>query len=413
MKTYIFISMSICNIGGAQQYKYNKINFLKKSGYRVYLFSAMKGQVVIDDFQQYVNYILPAIMYAPTCYTKKEVNRTLKKIIEHVKSDDTDEYYIESDGIDEAKWAEMLAKRINGKHILINLQETHDYSESEVEFLRYKFNRQEIAGITKESVKMMLKDETIPFESWQKVSAFCNNVVGDIEDKFSSLLKEASITFGYIGRLEKTCVLPIIKNIINYCSGFPDEEFNLILIGGSNSKRVTTKINDTVAATSNINLIITGYVYPIPKKIFNNVDLFISTAGSAYVSYLEHRPTIRVHPITGEPVGIFGESFLGVKRSMYDVIPDTTIEQLIERIIQGKADIQYGDIEYASEYNEKMRIEFARQVSFFDSKTCKEYYDISRIKKRGVKQIAYKIIGKCCGGYRMQKILDFSRKVVK
>ena len=129
----------------------------------------------------------------------------------------------------------------------------------------------------------------------------------------------------------------------------------------------------------NIHLLITGYLYPVPASLLRNIDVFASAAGSSTVSYRYHRPTIRVHPLTGEPCGILGLDDMEGK-TIYDTIPGVTLGECIERAIMNADKIQYA-YNYYEDYYEIMSKEFDRQLAFMSIPRPKEYYDEERLMR--------------------------------
>lgn len=413
MKKYIFVIMTICDIGGSEQYVYNKINYLKKLGYQTYIISAFKREIQIDAFKDYKEGIIPAVMYSPSFFTKKERNRTLNRIIDLIGGG-ADECIVESDGIDEALWGEMLAERIHARHFIFNVQEIHNYTESQIDFLRFKHSRKELAGITLGSIGSMLKDSSIIPTPEMRFTAPCTNVVADCLSKHISLLKgNARLTIGSIGRLEKEFLIPILHEIKDFVSKNPQDLFNVVLIGGTRQPRVIKQINRIFINTTNVNLIITGFLYPIPLSLLNKIDIFVSTAGSANVSYKAHRPTIKVHPVSGKIAGIMGNGFDAINSSMFDV-SDLRLEDCICDIEQNKLQIEY-PISCKEVEDKQMAQEFDRELSIItNNSTPLKYYGPGKIKpESNAKNLVYKTLGKTCGAERMQKIIESIRFTFK
>lgn len=411
-KIYVFITMTIYGISGQPKYLENKVRYLVSEGLDVFVFSALKlkSSKLMINLNNCCSQLIPALMYAPGCLCKSEVDNILRSMIETINYKNDGEIYVESNSIASAEWGEMLAKKIQGKHILFDLQEKFNLSEEEIDFLRFKLNRKELSGIAKTSVQDILKDKSIEFEDWMRIAAYCNNVVAECDDKFSAMLwRDANLTFGSIGRLEKSCVLPLLNGIIEYCS-LNSGKYNIVMIGGGKKNNVK-KIRNLIGKYPNINLIITDYIYPIPRSLLQNIDIFISTAGSAGVSFYEKRPTIIVHPITGESVGIMGYTFISGKNSMFDSSTFNLVET-IKQAIQEKDKIVY-DNDYIESYNKRMKAEFQRQLGFFKNLNPREYYDTRNIhQKRSVKSILYYIMGKVLGSEKMQKILNTLRSLL-
>ncbi len=413
MKTYVFIFRRICEIGGAEQYLYNKSRYLESEGWRVFVFSGREGRILINGFEKYVKDIYPALTYAPECYSQKEVRKTVDCIVERIGDCGGDQCIIESDAVNRSVWAELVAKRLGAKHLAFILQEKHGYDTETKKFLRFKYDRHELAGITVQSINQILGDETIERRPDTKISAHCTNVVEECEDKISpQLTPNADYTFGSLGRLEKPCVPAILKGFENFFTSHPDKTFNLVLIGGAVTEVKIVQIRKRLQVFKNVNLIITGNMYPIPKSLLNNIDVFVSTAGSAGVTYRSKRPTVRVHPVTGEPVGIIGLDYEPSEKNMYDVTPGLTIEDCIERAL-ANADAIVFRHGLDNDFFKVMKEEFNRQLSFANTVTSKAYYDedlLMRIKSTHISShFLHWLVGHLFGAKGMNKLEDLKR----
>ena len=412
MSKYIIITMSITNVGGAEQYIYNKVEYLSKQGFQVFVFSALQRPILIEKFKQYRTLIYPELMYSPSLFFKSHVIRVIDKMISVIGNSGEEKVYVETHNVHPGLWGELLAQRLSAKHIVFNLQETHSYSNAERQFLEYKLQQKALTGITEKSVSMMMGRE-IQQEPWMRFSAYCNNVVNDCIDLYSDkITDDVYLTIGSIGRLEKGFVFPMIDCLVKFFEENKDKKFNLIFIGGTNKTGIVEKIHDRLDQIPNLNLIITGFLYPIPRTLINNIDLFISTAGSAFVSYQEKRTTIKVHPENALPVQIMGYTYSNYKSvSMYDVLPDTSLIEQI-KIAISNIDIKYLDASYS--YNEVMENEFDRQLAFYDFINEGFYNDVLRVKpEKSCKNAYYYFLGHVFGGSTMQRILEENRKLFR
>lgn len=405
--------MNICKIGGSEQYMFNKLCYLEQNGFDVFIFSGMWGEIRISAFNRFKECIIPAVMYSPSLFKNREVSLIIDKIAEKTHIINYDECIIESDGIAEAQWGEILAERFKKKHVLLNVQENHNYSQSEREFIRFKYSRREVSGIAKSSIKMMLNDESVTVYPWCVFSAHCNNVVADVPDEYSSMFWDNAFTIGSIGRIEKPFVARMIELLAIYFKKHENEKFNLIFVGGEKQKGVLKQIKKHIGVLDNVNVILTGLLYPISRSLLLSIDFFISSAGSSVVSFYEKRPTLTVHPNTCEPAGIIGDSFILNRDSMFNPIKSKNIIDFLDDFRAGKTNINY-DVDYNTEEIERiMKKDFTIQLSnvYSSEKQC-DYYDISSIYNNSMKHTIYRIIGKLCGSYKLQKTLDFYRKIV-
>ena len=378
MNTYIVIARHVGKVSGEKIYHYNKMQYMLSLGWRVVFLSGKKETTPIDDNAHYSNLVFPALVYAPECYSRREVKKTVDAVVAAIGDLGDERCIIESDALNRAVWGELIAKQIGAKHLCFFLQQVHPYDENARAYLRFKYDRHELAGIAASSITQMLKDDRIERRADTKIAACCQNSVKDCEDLISDRIpKGAALTFGSIGRLDKCCVPAILKGFRAYASAHPAKKYNLVLIGGAIGKNTIRKIRREMKACGNIHTIITGYLYPIPASLLRNIDVFVSTAGSATVSYRFHRPTIIVHPIDGRPCGVLGLGESGI-RTMFDPLPDTPLEACIESAVAHADEINYIYNGY-EDYTERMNNEFARQLFIADTVTRKEYYDENRL----------------------------------
>lgn len=375
MKTYVFIIRRITKISGAQQYVYNKAKYLENQGWRVFVFSSLKGNILINDFRKHEQYIYPSLYFAPAYYRKSEVKDVVRRIADTVGDCQGDTCIIESDSIDRAAWAELVASRLKCRHLAFFVQERHKTNKEINHFLRFKYSRHELAGITKKSIHQMFGNEKVEEREDTYFRAYCNNVFADCEDKYSHLLdSHADLTLGSLGRIDKPCVPAIVDGICSYISHHPDKRFDVVMIGGSLLKGKAETIRKRLEVFDNVNLVLTGSVYPIPLSFAERFNVFVSTAGSAYATYREGIPTVIVNPNTGEPIGVMGLDFRINEKSMYESSNGLTVDGCIERAINEQDKIEFSS-KSDMEYNKMMAVEFERQLSFVIDSLGNSYYD--------------------------------------
>lgn len=413
MKKYVFITMNIGGINGAEQYIYNKMNYLKQKGCQVFIFSGRPGKILIDGFLEYKNLVNPALRFYPSCLNRRQREKTLRWICSVVDLKAGESCVIESSNVTSALWGEQVAKILGCKHLPIIMQENHNYNAAMREFLKFKLQRHELSGIFEDSVSKMLNVPDLPFRPDMRARAFCNNVVQDCEDRFSQQFDQtADYTFGSIGRLEKEYVPVLIGQLCAYFSGHPDKRFNLLLIGGCADKRRLGKIKEAVGQCGNVTLVMTGNLYPIPRKLVKRADLFVSAAGSAAVSYYEGVPTIRIQHVSAEPLGIIGYDYMLGRNKNLVPLEDRSLIDCIEQILSNSLDIQYID-DFEASYNKDMYAEFDRQMQFGEGQETPQYYDVSKV---AYTQMLYKLCTVVCKVFGVKTayaILECIRKMVR
>ena len=408
MTTYVIMNRGICGIDGSIQYIYNKTKFLEAKGFRVIVFSCKHGTILVDSLKKFERFVVPAFRYCPSMYTNRETEKILADCASIIVEDEPDEIIIESTYPVNAVWAELLAKRLNCKHVFFDLVERMDYDRHFRDFCKFKNKREELAGITAQTVKLLLRDDTVKSV---EIAAYCNNVFDECPDRFSPMLNpEANNTIGSLGRLEKPCVKEIANALVRYCGKHPEKTYNVVFIGGDEKGRDAELIREAFSAgCQNVNLIITGYLYPIPNSLVDRIDVFVSTAGAASATYLYGKPTVKTHPITGKPLGIAGCDFNINSRSIYEPDESLTIEKCVSRVLDDCVDINYSE-SLGDAYQIKMNEEFHRQLQFAEKPGNKAYYDPKQLIKLRTPFIRHHevlcMLGKCIGGKRLCSIVE-------
>ncbi len=374
MKTYVFIIRRICNISGAQQYVYNKLNYLESHGWRVLIFSSMHGPILINSFEKYHGNIIPALYFSPSVFRKRLVKSTIDRIVGEIGECNRNDCVIESDALPRAIWGELIASRLNCRHLSFFVQEWHHYDVDMKRFLRFKYERHELAGISRDSIHQMFGDEKVEGRDDTLFIAFCNNVFDDCEDKYSKLLdRTANFTLGSIGRLNKPCVPAIVEGFCSYAKKHPEMRMNIVMIGGSIVRGKDEYVRKQMEACDNVNLVLTGDMYPIPLSFAKKIDVFVSTAGAATATFSAGFPTVKVNPITGEAIGIMGLDNIEGK-TMYRSSSGLTIPESIDKTLKEIDKIEY-NANLEKEYKKRMYKEFERQLSFTSIIDGKEYYN--------------------------------------
>lgn len=411
MKTYIFVIRRITYISGAIQYVFNKAKYLESRGWRVLIFSALHGPLYVEQLRKYKDSIYPQLYLTPNCFSKKEINKVLNKILLEVGDCKGGQCIVESDAVQRAVWGELIASRLNCRHLCLFVRERHIYYNHGIrKYLKFKYDRHELAGITNDSICQMFDDKSIVKRDDTRFSAYCNNVIEPCEDSYSSQLREdADYTLGSLGRLEKPCVPKIVTGIKAFISKNPNKFFNVVFIGGSILKERVEYIKGIFGNCSNVKLLMTGNMYPIPTSFAKKIDVFVSTAGSASATYNLGIPTVRVNPATGSPLGVVGLDFMPGEKSMFDT-SQMTIEECIENALLHKDEIVFSTNN--TDFYKRMNAEFDRQLSFISKADETIFYEEEKLMKiktpNNHKKIAW-VIGHLLGATGVQYYWNISR----
>lgn len=399
-KIYVFFASSICNMGGQEQYLNNKTRRLLADGFEVYLFSYRQGHVLLDGLQQFKKYVNPILRLEPYLYRSKDVVACLEWLHNLVNPQKDDILYVESNVAPQAEWGELFAQKVGAKHIVIDLQEQHDYSSNLKCFLKYKYDRGELFGITTKSISQILGSGYSDDKAKSSyIHAECGGVIQEIEHPLVEIFERKNVNIGSIGRLDKPYVMPMIKEIVSFAKKHCENSIGLLLIGGGSKERLN-EIQKEISLAKNISLFITGYLCPIPGKLVKKIDCFVSSAGSAIETMRYGIPTIACSMNTCKPLGILDYTIDRVTMEEPETYPE--MQSLLEDVLFNNfcsTHSTLGKRECRRDYQE----EYRRQMSFFDYKNDFLYYDVSKIDDYGKKSFFYKCIATIVGANFFEK----------
>lgn len=305
-KKYIMLINRIGGMGGGQMYVNNKLSFVSSLGWQPMVFFAVSSEIVISDLRAYEKNVFEKMILPPMVYSKKTVDKVIAQVIENIG--DYDEAVIETGCAPMALWGEILAKKLNCKHMVHLLDEHLDKSVpvEYLDFYKFKHGRGELSGINSSSLKILFRNSPmITDNNAYYLSSLCSNVVLETENDILNIPKEG-ISLGCIGRLNKEYVDVVAKCFYKLALKYQEKYFNIVFIGGSEDESYKNKIADLFSTLSNVNLIMSGALYPIPSATLKKITLFVSSAGSARVSYGVDIPTISIDTNDLKPIGVLG-----------------------------------------------------------------------------------------------------------
>ncbi len=378
---YLFFTPTILQVGGAQMYIRNKVLFLKERGYSVYVFSAAKGKdIIFPELKEFNRYFIPELRYNCSEYPKKKVERICKKIQLKCGLNGVEEIIVESTCLEESTWGELLSKKVGAKHIVYTLQETNDISNKGIaDFFYFKYRRKELVGIQEKSLKQMF----IPYyeiEDSYYLGAGAGSAEDDVDHPLIEKLKTRNydIVIGSLGRLDKPFVYSGIEGVIRYSYLHIEKRICLLLLGGA-EKEYLDKIEERVKGVKNIEVVISGYLYPVPTRLLMLCDAFFATAGSAQVCKRSGVPTVTFDCNDLRAIGVLGRTTNNnIYRGKNEPPQDFTslLEDIIDKKIYTKE---------KSTFISRCR-DYSTHIDFIiNSEKAKEFFDVMSIKDNTIK----------------------------
>lgn len=390
MNKYVFVTPTINAMGGAQMYIRNKLMFLERMGWSVLIVSSEKSDnIIISELKIYKNDYFPELKYNCYEFSKARIKRVSKKIVSKINKQVDDRIIIESTSLQQATWSEHIAQTIRAKHIFFSLQESNVVTNVGFgRFLLFKHKRREIAGITPLSLSEMLSPFAhINDDQSYHLIASCSNVEEDVDCPILDEIEKRQFdsVIGCLSRLDKPFVIEGLKGVLDYCMTNPSQHFLLLFIGGAPSSCIK-HILDITRRVKNVNVAITGYIYPVPTKLLDLCDVFYSSAGSAWVCRRSGIPTISYDCKDFKPIGVLGKTTMNCMcRSLQE--PPVPIQSLLKKILIEKIFVKEG-----SNYNCNTP-DFSEHMLFVNDSTNElDYYDVLSISLISIKEKVRSII---------------------
>ncbi|MBQ4554422.1 MAG: hypothetical protein IJA53_04860 [Spirochaetaceae bacterium] len=408
-KVYVFFHRTITNVGGGEIYLRNKINFLKKQGFKIIVISTMYGKVFIEDLNEFKSMIIPELCYNPFIYTEKKRQSLLKKIDDIVKFNG--QYFIESHSDPLCIWAELYAKQTNSRNFIFLIDDNfRKLSELMLNYYIYKHKRRELLGIAPKSLYLLFNDKySLPEGTNYHLPFFCNNSVEESIEGKIILTKEYDYKLATISRLEKLSVPIICSEIKKFAKRNVNKTILYVIFGGSENKRIIKELKKKFMDIDNVDFFITGFIYPISLQDVKKFDLFISLAGSARATYNFGIPTLTIEVSSGKPLGILGVNTEDTQYSSTDKYGWNSIEEALVDYFKGEY-INQIEVKPISNLNDVM-ISHLKFVNETLDSVESNYFDFpNEIYDKTMKGIIIRFISSFFSDSMFYKVLKFLRK---
>lgn len=339
MKSYIIFTPDIADLGGAQLYVLRRAKYLLKTGYKVKIITTSSSPLMLTEFSKFeiltlsintsYKYILP-----------KKRDKLINEIINFIGGGAK---IIESHTLNDAIICEIIATRLNSKHIIYLLSEVPINSlmdKTLINYFEFKLKRMEIFGITNQSLSIVFGRELkINDNNYVNVPFDVDEFSQDTIFFFPEIKEETDFIIATIARLEKNYVIPFIESVYNFAK---NKKFrtHLIVYGDSKYSYLKSKLLDKFKNINNLNIYFPGYLTPMPKLLLKKIDVFVGMGTSVINSISQGCPTLVVDPRTNRCAGILGRDVFNFGypenhlefsfEDKLDEIKSLTPEQIVE-----------------------------------------------------------------------------------
>ena len=337
MNLYIFFTGPFLTVGGMQQYILGKIKALKTIGWEIIVFAPQPciGNSVYEELNDYAYTGNDAFWYTPDCFSEHEKDIIFENSIKaaRVNIENYEKICIESHFEIAAFWGEYFAYKMNAKHHFCAINELfrgeNKLYEKYMDFFKFKLNRHEISGRVKQLFEGYLEIKDLPeYESW----VIEKNPIEDVYSERIDTIKKEEYNIGLISRGEKDYVPNVLQAISDFCRKNKESQFLVVLVGDYTSR--TNEIGRCFLELQNVRVYSTGNLVPIPKKLYEKLDVVLANSAAAMFSAYQNVPVIVVSHKEGFANGVLGYD-CDFDESIYlkGRDPDKKTVDLLEKIL--------------------------------------------------------------------------------
>ena len=371
-------------IGGWQLYIDARTAYMKDRGYDVYLISISdEKDIKLSRFINNKHFCLPEVHMPPASYTEKQRDSILARIYEFIGEDDGS-MTIESTDMYLSMWGELIAKHYGARNYSYLLHSHFPQQNRYVQdFFLFKYNRDELAGMSELTLPELFNNhpDANKIEPKSLLATPMDPITDDNDiEAFTKELEEykkkkAAFVIGYFGNLDKPHFIELCEFVENYVKTSKEHEFVFLSVGSSgkgNSEETQKKIESN---TANCKVFNVPSMYPVPKKVFQIMDICLASWGSADISAKAGALTVRLlDDVTIIPQGILGLTITDYKSPR----TSETLIEIFDKVRNDEYKVENAKIDkkpydYVTSHK---RIDKA----IFNVIHDKDYYDISKIK---------------------------------
>lgn len=396
-RTYVILCDVVGYISGAVIYYRNKVKYLCSRDWTVKILPIRRGEIYVEGLDAHLVGVFPFLREHPNEFSAEQLSKKIDQMSDAVGN--VEGFCVVETGTDwSSYWGELLAQRLHARHFIYFLDESTDKVQNYLDFFYFKLRRKELSCISKSTARKMFEGmSTVSQSELRSFSAYCTNSIQDFDNAFSRHIKQHEFNIGSIGRLDKPYVTKMLTDINAFANEYPRLDIQVVLFGGADRNTVK-KIRRFVSRSDNITLMVSGYMWPLPKKTLEMMDVFVSAAGSASVSakYLGI-PTVALDVLGNGAIGFVGEEDYNrdhLYRDQENESPDN-LQPYLAKVLSGTV------VKRNTDYDECLL--WNQICTYFDSLanelTTNEqyaYFDIRKLpltKHQRIKKIYMRLFG--------------------
>lgn len=304
MKKYIFLTYTISGYSGNPRYVNNKCRLLKEKGWAVDVFYGYNlYEVDLEHLLSFDGrkYAFHELFFYPSWFSNRRRNAVVNKIAEQIGA--ADHIVIESNGLQLSAWGELIAKKLNAKHIVfITAEKVRINNRDAFEYYYSKLKRGEFFTINIPSVSYF-------FSKYKPINQLENyywSASPGVEVKRVSFplfdgLPPADFTISHFGRT-KGYIKYMLDEFYDFASNYPSKSFNFFFLGDlSNISEIKKRLS-----LPNVRVTFHPAVEIVPLQFITKSDIIVATAGCAKIASRNGGKVISMDVDNCVPLGLLG-----------------------------------------------------------------------------------------------------------
>ncbi len=347
---YIFVAHSLAGIGGMELYTLGMSQYLESQGCIIRVLDPNPANIepIIPTMKKYLQQGggCPFLSTPPYKFSPIEQMAMLDTLIMRLDLPSNLSDYdiiVESCSGQRTLWAELLAARLNARHIFLASEEHYREGwqcyEENLPFFYFKYQRGEIVG-SDYTVKKLFNG----YKNIQGVYVEYPSIVReadpvqDVDYPDYANLPPSDWNICHIGRHGKNYVPHMIAGIGEFARRHPDKRINFVCIG--DMKPAMPIMQEKFKNLNNMYIAFCGILSPIPRVLLSKMDVVIGISQTAIFSANEGALTIVASATTPEKTpGLYGYD---TDQSL-DGEPTFTYAEALENVLVNK---KYADKKY-------------------------------------------------------------------
>lgn len=372
MKKYVFLVKGIEDLTGAPRYVNNKCRYLKEQGWDVAVFWSY--DVSLAQLEHLIpfdkkEYIVHELLFFPCWFTKRQQNKVIERIIHQIGQ--AEQIVIESNKLQLGAWGEMIAQRLNAKHInFVTTEKIKIHNKATFDFCYAKLQRHEFFTINKAAVAHIFsKFVSIDHPENFYWSASSGVEVEEYPFPAFDSLPHADYTITSFGR-RKGYFPYMLSELRLFFSQYHDKKFNVFFLGDLNNE---TEIYESLSLDNVHTIIFPKAVEMIPLQVFTKSDVVIATAGCANIASKYGGKVISMDVNNNVPLGLL--LYTTFDRNTYSGLYENHLslsEWLQTLLIDKKEFPKMSDPRVPHSFDYQMQFVTAPDGYFLDSSNVKE-----------------------------------------